>query len=160
MLCPVGFTTCSPATLPLFSLSTCSPALLLLRSNQTMCLFDLEYARSAANDGDLAGASSTSPTAPAVHVHDTHVCDTPRSPSTPYNDPTHSTRTLGEQNPDFFFVSACRTPCVHRVKGMALDRRSRDQWPPSNRPFWPLARALSRRWPVLGWPSPCAREIV
>ena len=73
-----------------------------------MCLLDLGCARSAANDGDLAGASSMSPRAPAVLVHDTHVCDTPRSPSTPYDTPTHSTRTLGEQetpNPSLFCVS-------------------------------------------------------
>ena len=108
-----------------------------------MPLFVLGCSRSAANADDLAGASSTSPRAPAVLVHDTNICDTSRSPSTPYDNPTHPTLTLGEQNPDFLLVSMCQTCCVRRVKGRLWIVDPGINGPLQTWPFWPLVRALA-----------------
>ena len=125
----------------LFSLSVCSPALSLLRSNPCVCLFDLGCARSAGNAKDLAGASSTFPRAPAIQVHDTHIPDAPKTPSTPYNEPTHATRPLGEQHPDFSLSlhvsSTLRASCEGDGPGSLIQR--------STAPFKPAVLAVGVR---------------
>ena len=58
---------------------------------------------------DTAGASSTPPQAPAVSVDVTRIYGKPKTPSTPYDTPTHPMRALGEQNTVSIFVYVSNT---------------------------------------------------
>ena len=80
-----------------------------------MFSFDLERPGSVASNIDTARASSTPPQAPAISVDVTHIYGKPKTPSTPYDTPTHITRALGEQNAVSIFVYVSNT--LHTFAG-------------------------------------------